>query len=343
MITVVGTGSWGTTLAAVLARSGHTTSLLARSEAEASELRSARENRRFLPGLPLPPGLLITSLADEALSGCRLVMLVVPAQTMRRNLVALRDHLPHDAALLSCTKGLEIETSQRMSEVIQDVLGPSAGGRMAALSGPNLAPEVARGLPTATVVSALDERLATFVQSELHVPHVRVYTNVDLIGVELAGALKNVIALGAGFCDGMGYGDNAKAAFLTRGLAEMARLGVAMGANPLTFAGLAGVGDLVATCASRLSRNRHVGEELGRGRRLVEIQAGMAQVAEGVPTTAAAKRLAAQYGVEMPIVEQMHAVLFAGASPRVAVDELMTRDPKDELTGMVNPPRGGRG
>lgn len=342
MIAVVGTGSWGTTLAAVLARSGHQTALLARSEGEAHELIAVGENRRFLPGLRLPSELLITASAEEALAGCRLVILVVPAQTMRRNLIALRPHLPAEAVLLSCAKGLEIGTSQRMSEVIQDVVGPSASARVAVLSGPNLAPEVARGMPTATVVSAHDDRVATFVQTELRLPHLRVYTNADLIGVELAGALKNVIALGAGICDGLGYGDNAKAAFLTRGLAEIARLGMAMGANPLTFAGLAGIGDLVATCASRLSRNRHVGEELGHGRRLAEIQAGMAQVAEGVPTTAAAKQLAAQYGVEMPIVEQMHAVLFAGASPRVAVGELMTRDRKDELTGMVHPPRGGQ-
>ena len=342
MIAVVGTGSWGTTLAVVLARSGHETALLARSAAEAAELRTAGENRRFLPGVRLPAELLITDSASGALRGRRLILLVVPAQTMRRNLLALRPHLPPDAILLSCTKGLELETSQRMSEVIQDVLGPGASGRVAALSGPNLAPEVARGMPTATVVSARDERVAAFVQSEVRVPHLRIYTNADLIGVELAGALKNVIALGAGICDGLGYGDNAKAAFLTRGLAEIARLGMAMGANPLTFAGLAGIGDLVATCASRLSRNRHVGEELGLGRTLAEIQAGMAQVAEGVPTTAAAKELGQQYGVELPIVEQMHAVLFQGASPRVAVGELMTRDRKDELTGMVARTRGGQ-
>jgi glycerol-3-phosphate dehydrogenase (NAD(P)+) len=342
MIAVIGTGSWGTTLGVVLARSGHRASLLAQSEFEATTLRAAGENRRFLPGLTLPPQLLITASADEALCECRLVILVVPAQTMRRNLIALRPYLPVDAVLVNCAKGLEIGTSQRMSEVIVDVLGTSAGGRVAALSGPNLASEVARGLPTATVVSAREERIATFVQTQLHVPHLRVYTNSDLVGVELAGALKNVIALGAGICDGLGYGDNAKAAFLTRGLAEIARLGMAMGANPLTFAGLAGIGDLVATCASRLSRNRHVGEELGRGRPLAEIQADMAQVAEGVPTTAAAKLLAARYSVEMPIVEHMHAVLFGGASPQVAVSELMTRDRKNELTGMVNPAKGGQ-
>ncbi len=343
MIAVVGTGSWGTTLAIVLARGGLDTVLLARSEEVAQELRMARENRRFLPGVSFPAGLAVTAVPAEALAGRQVVLLVVPAQRMRENVASLRAHLPADAVVVSGAKGLELETCLRMSEVILAELGPTAAGRIAALSGPNLAREVADGLPTATVVAAPDERVAAFVQAKLKVPHVRLYTNGDLIGVELGGALKNIIALGAGICDGLGYGDNGKAAFLTRGLAEIARLGVAMGANPLTFAGLAGIGDLVATCASRLSRNRYVGEELGRGRSLAQIRANMTMVAEGVTTTVAARTLARRYGVEMPITEGLYRVLFEGVSPRDGVSELMMRDLKGELAGMqLRPERRDR-
>ncbi len=334
MITVVGTGSWGTTLAIVLARSGVDTVLLARSEELARELRSAGENRRFLPGVGFPDGLVVTASPAAAFAGRQVVLLVVPAQRMRENVAALRPFIPADAVIVSAAKGLELETCLRMSEVIISELGPAAAGRVAALSGPNLAPEVAAGLPTATVVAAADERVAALVQTKLRIPHVRIYTNSDLVGVELGGALKNIIALGAGICDGLGYGDNAKAAFLTRGLAEIARLGAAMGANLLTFAGLAGIGDLVATCASRLSRNRYVGEELGRGRSLAQIRAGMTMVAEGVTTTVAARSLARRYGVEMPITEGLYRVLFEGRSPRDGVNELMMRDLKGELAGM---------
>jgi len=339
MIAVVGTGAWGTTLAVVLARSGIPSLLLARA-AEAAELRATHENRRFLPGVRLPDNLTVVDSA-AALADCGIVLLVVPAQRMRENVAALRPHLPAATIVVSAAKGLEVGTGKRMSQVIREELGPAHQSRIAALSGPNLALEVAAGLPTATVVAAADERVATVVQGELRLPRLRVYTNADLVGVELCGALKNIIALGAGVCDGLDFGDNAKAAFLTRGLAEITRLGVAMGANPLTFAGLAGVGDLVATCASKLSRNRHVGEQLGRGQSLAQIQERLGHIAEGVPTTAAAWRLARQYDVEMPITEKMYAVLFAGASPREAVSELMMRDPKGELAGIkLNLARG---
>ncbi|MDA8217522.1 MAG: NAD(P)-dependent glycerol-3-phosphate dehydrogenase [Dehalococcoidales bacterium] len=341
MIAVVGTGSWGTTLAAVLARSGIETTLLARTAAVADELSAKRENRRFLPDVALPANLKVTHLPEVALPDQHVVMLVVPAQRMRENVLAIRPFLPSEGVIVSAAKGLEVQSGSRMSEVIREELGSAWGGRIAALSGPNLAREVARGLPTATVVAAADEHVARFVQTELQVPHLRVYTNSDLVGVELAGAMKNIIALGAGICDGLGFGDNAKAAFLTRGLVEIARLGITMGANPLTFSGLAGLGDLVATCASKLSRNRHVGEQLGRGRRWVDIQPEMTQVAEGVPTTAATRAIARANGVEMPITEKMFDVLFEGASPREAVGELMTRDRKGELAGIV--PQGFRG
>ena len=342
MIAVVGTGSWGTTLAITLAGGGVDTTLLARTAEEAVALTSACENVRFLPGIALPPNLKVSGDPSSALAGREIVLLVVPAQRMRENVRLLRGYLPKKALLVSATKGLEVGSCKRMSEVIAEELGSATAERVAALSGPNLAREVAAGLPTATVVAAADEQTAVRVQAGLHMQRVRVYTNVDLVGVELAGALKNIVALGAGICDGLGYGDNAKAAFLTRGLAEIARLGVAMGAHPLTFAGLAGVGDLIATCASRLSRNRSVGEQLGEGKSLAEIQAGMSQVAEGVPTTVAARELAIRYGVEMPIAEKMYQVLFAGGSPRESVVELMTRGQKDELAGML-PPEGVRG
>ncbi|MHB1006265.1 MAG: NAD(P)H-dependent glycerol-3-phosphate dehydrogenase [Chloroflexota bacterium] len=342
MITVVGTGSWGTTLAVALTGEGVDTTLLARSPEEAAALASAGENVRFLPGVAFPSALKVSGNPAAALAERQLILLVVPAQRMRENLRALSGYIPESALLVSAAKGLELGSCKRMSEVIVEELGGSAASRVAALSGPNLACEVAAGLPTATVVAAADEQTAVLAQSALRLPRVRVYTNTDLIGVELAGALKNIIALGAGICDGLGYGDNAKAAFLTRGLAEIARLGVAMGANPLTFAGLAGVGDLVATCASRLSRNRYVGEQLGQGKSLTEIEAGMSQVAEGVTTTAAARALAQRYRVEMPITEKMYEVLFAGGTPREGVVELMMRDQKGELAGMM-PPEGVKG
>lgn len=334
MIAVVGTGSWGTTLAVVLARSGIPVSLLARSEPTAGQLRSERENRRFLPGVRLPEQVAISHRPESALADASIVLLVVPAQRLRENVASLRDYLPPKAVLVSAAKGLEMNSGKRMSEVIREELGPAVNERLAVLSGPNLSAEVVAGLPTATVVAAEDEGVARFVQNELRVPHLRVYTNDDVVGVELAGALKNIIAIGAGASDGLGFGDNAKAAFLTRGLAEIARLGIAMGANPLTFAGLAGMGDLMATCVSKHSRNRRLGEELARGRSLEEALASLGMVAEGVATTAAAWQIANHYQIEMPITETIYRVLFEGHSPRQAVIELMERDRKGELAGI---------
>jgi glycerol-3-phosphate dehydrogenase (NAD(P)+) len=246
----------------------------------------------------------------------------------------VREYLQEGTIVVSAAKGLEIETTLRMTQVLKEELPPQFHSHLAALSGPNLAREIMAGLPAITVVASENDEAARFVQGLIITPRFRVYTHNDVVGVELAGALKNIIAVGAGISDGLGYGDNAKAAFMTRGLVEIARLGVAAGANPLTFAGLAGLGDLVATCASPHSRNHYVGEQLAQGRSLAEIQASMRMVAEGVPTTIAALQLARRYTVEMPITEQMYQVLFEGKDPRQAVTDLMTRDAKGELDGL---------
>jgi glycerol-3-phosphate dehydrogenase (NAD(P)+) len=337
---VLGTGSWGTTLAILQARLGRPVTLLARSADEAAALRAAGQNRRFLPDVPFPPGLEVTHDPAAALAGCTLLLLVVPAQTMRANLAALRPYLPAAAPgllLVSAAKGLELGTLARMSQVLRAELPPAYHPSVAALSGPNIAKEVAAGRPAVAVAAAEDPGVAQQVQLALTGGLFRVYTNTDLIGVELAGALKNIIALGAGIADGLQAGDNAKAAFITRGLAEIARLGVAAGANLFTFAGVAGVGDLIATCASPFSRNRRLGAALVAGQTAEQFHAETGQVAEGVPTTHAARALAARHGIDMPIAEEMYQVLFAGKHPLAALATLMERDPTDELRGMGVP------
>jgi glycerol-3-phosphate dehydrogenase (NAD(P)+) len=333
-VTVVGTGNWGTTLAIILARHGLEVTLWARTEEEARDLITRRANEVFLPGVQFPDNLVVGHSLPVALEACDLLLLVVPAQRMRENVLRVRGYLQERTIVVSAAKGLEIETTLRMTEVLKEELPPRFHSRLAVLSGPNLAREIIAGLPATTVVASENDEAACFVQSLITTPQFRVYTHSDVIGVELAGALKNIIALGAGISDGLGYGDNAKAAFMTRGLAEIARLGVAAGANLLTFAGLAGIGDLVTTCASSHSRNHYVGEQLAQGRSLAEIQASMRMVAEGVPTTIAALQLARRYTIEMPITEQMYQVLFEGKDPRRAVIDLMTRDVKGELDGL---------
>jgi glycerol-3-phosphate dehydrogenase (NAD(P)+) len=333
-LAVVGTGAWGVTLAIHAAAGGTPVALLARTEAEAAHLRAAGVSPR-LPGRPFAPSLAITAHPPEALDGTPVVLLVVPAQTMRANIRALSAFLSPGATLVSASKGLEVGTALRMSQVIAEEAPAIPVQHIAALSGPNLAREIAAGKPSSTVVACPDAAGARRVQAFLMAPQMRVYTHNDVVGVELGGALKNVVALGAGMCDGLEAGDNAKAALMTRGLAEIARLGKAAGAQPLTFAGLAGLGDLIATCVSPLSRNRSVGVQLARGRRLEDVQREMRQVAEGVPTTVAALQLARQHGVEMPITELMHRVLFEGLSPQAAGAALMQRDPKHELAGFV--------
>ena len=332
-IAIIGTTTWGKTLGVVLAHKGLQVRLWARTEREATELKKAGPNSALLPGVTFPPQLSITSLLGEALAEVKAVILVVPSQTMRHNIRLVQSYLNGSMLVVSAAKGLEIGSGKRMSQVIAEEIDPRFWTNICVLSGPNLSREIIHGLPAATVVAAENEAVARVAQKLLTSPNFCVYTNTDVIGVELGGALKNIIALGAGMVDGLGYGDNAKAAFITRGLIEIAALGVALGANPLTFAGLAGVGDVIATCASPLSRNHYVGVELTKGRSLREITDSMASVAEGVSTTIAARNLAQHLGLGMPITEKIYQVLFEGADPRQAMVALMEGEAKHELAG----------
>ncbi len=331
-VAVLGAGSWGTALAVILAANGHQVRLWAREELFAEHLRTARENVRYLPGTALSP--LIAPTSDRMLAADRADMIVfaVPSGALRQVAQEYIAFLPPDALLLSASKGLEDGTGLRMSQVLEESLSKTAG-RVVVLSGPNLAVEMVRGVPTASV-AASENALAAQAVQQLFVhqapPTFRVYTSRDVIGVELGGAIKNVIAIGAGVCDGLGYGDNAKAALMTRGLSEAVRLGRAQGAEEATFLGLSGVGDLIATGASSLSRNYRVGKALGEGRSLFDTLAELGQVAEGVPTTRALCELAARSGVEMPLCSGLHAVLFDGRSASEVIHELMLRPPKPE-------------
>lgn len=329
LFAVAGPTTWGTTLAVLIASRGTDCLLLCRDAAEADRLRSAGAHPRRLPGISFPPGLRPTASLEEVADRAGAILLAVPSETLRANARRLAGAVGPRTIVVSATKGLERGTGRRMTEILAEELGPAA--RLAVLSGPNLAGEIARGLPASTVVAAADPAVAAAVQAALNGPTFRVYTRTDVIGVEFGGALKNIIAIAAGIADGLGAGDNAKAGLITRGLAEMTRLGVAAGADARTFAGLAGLGDLVATCASRLSRNHTTGERLAAGEPLGAITAALGQVVEGVPTTAAACDLARRLGVELPIAEQLHQVLFAGKLPRRAVDDLMTRAPTAEV------------
>jgi len=327
-IGVIGAGAWGTTLAVKLAAAERPVTLWAHTPAANQELATVRENRRYLPGIVFPPNLRVATDAAYLSEPHRLFVVAVPSAHVRATLQHLRERLYPAADLLSVVKGIEEGTHQRMSQVIEQEL---RGRRVAALSGPNLAREIAAGLPAGTVVASTDPELAAELAAVLASDRFRVYTNPDLVGVELCGALKNVVALAAGFADGLRLGDSAKAGIITRGLAEMTRLGVAAGANPMTFAGLAGVGDLIATCMSPLSRNRRAGELMASGLSWADTAAQLNGVAEGVATVRGALELAAQYGVELPIAEQVDAVVHGGRAPMEAVAELMARAPKDEL------------
>ena len=322
---VVGATTWGTTLALVMAGEGRPVTLLARSDEECAGLDEARENTRFLPGVSFPSSLRVSPDAGEAMDDAALAVIAVPSDRLRENARRIAGHLAPGTVVVSAAKGLELPSALRMSEVLAEELPPGLRGGICSLSGPNLAKEITQGKPSSTVVASGSPEAAETAQSALLSSRFRVYTSPDLTGVELAGSLKNIVALGAGICDGLEVGENAKAAFITRALAEIARLGVAAGAEPLTFAGLAGVGDVIATCASRLSRNRYVGEQLGLGRSWPEIRASMDNVAEGVNATEAALNMAAKLDVEMPIAETTYRVLHEGLSPREAATELMER------------------
>ena len=329
IVTAVGATSWGTTLGIILAREGHEVRLLARTEAEAAALEAARENSRFVPGVAFPESMRALSDPVEAHHSADLTIFAVPSQTLRANARSVTHAIHNDTIVVSAVKGLELSTGKRMSEVLAEEV-PSLAYGICALSGPNLAREIIRAMPASTVVGSEDSDAAAEAQAIINSSTFRVYTNDDLIGVELCGALKNIIALGAGMCDGMGFGDNSKATFITRGLAEIARLGVAAGASPATFAGLAGMGDLVATCMSTLSRNHYVGTQLASGKSLDQVRSDMDSVAEGVDTTRAALDLAATLGVEMPIAQATYGILFGGVSVSQAVQNLMGREPRSE-------------
>lgn len=326
-VAVVGAGAWGTALADVLARNGHETILWAHEADVAESITREHVNHRFLPDRPLSPTLRASSSMEETLDGAELVTFVAPSHVLRRVASGAREAMPDDIPLVVATKGIERGSLRIMTDVIAEEL---PGHEVAALSGPSFAAEVASRQPTAVVVAAARHETAMDVQRAFSNDEFRVYTHDDVIGVELGGALKNVMAVATGIGEGLGLGFNSRAALITRGLAEMTRLGVAVGAQASTFAGLAGMGDLVLTCTGSLSRNRSVGMEIGQGRALAEIMAGRETVAEGVTTTESAYELAEREGIEMPIVAAVHRVLFEGHSPRQAIVDLMGRDLRPE-------------
>ena len=332
-IAIIGTTSWGITLAIILARKGLRVNLWARTEREASKLSKQGPNPNQFPEASFPPPLTVTSHLNEALADVKAVILVVPSQTMRQNIQLAASHLSKSMLIISASKGLEVGSGKRMTQVIAEEINPHFHSNICVLSGPNLAREVLRNLPAASVVAAQDKGTAHKAQKLLTTANFRVFTNTDVTGVELGGALKNIVALGAGIADGMGYGDNAKAAFITRGLTEITALGVALGANPLTFSGLTGLGDVITTCASPLSRNHYVGEQLAKGRSLTEIIDSIPDVAEGVTTTLVARKIAQQLGLEMPITEKIYEVLYEDADPSQIASGLLRGNAKHELAG----------
>jgi glycerol-3-phosphate dehydrogenase (NAD(P)+) len=329
-VTVLGAGSWGTAFAKVLGDAGRDVTLWARREEVAGDIRERHANTAYLPGVRLPDRVTATADPARALDGADAVVLAVPSQSLRANLTSWRGLLPPEAILVSLAKGVELGTLKRMSEVIAEIVGIDAG-EVVVVTGPNLAKEIAAGQPCASVLACADHERAVAVQRASATAYFRPYTNTDVVGCELGGACKNVIALSCGMAAGLGLGTNTMATLITRGLAEMARLGSKLGADPLTFAGLAGVGDLVATCSSPLSRNRTFGERLGRGETLEQAQAaGGGQVAEGVMSCSSIRALAQSLGVDMPITDAMYRVCHEGVDPRRAGAELLGRSQKHE-------------
>jgi glycerol-3-phosphate dehydrogenase (NAD(P)+) len=326
---VIGSGAWGTAFAKVLGEAGSPVTIWGRRASVVEEIRDRHSNEGSLPGVKLPESVTATGDLAAAVEGAGLIAIAVPSQTLRGNLADWSGHFGPESTIVSLMKGIELGTTKRMSEVIVET-AHVAPDRVVVISGPNLAPEIAAGQPTATVVACLDEERAKRVQHALALPYFRPYTSDDVVGCELGGAVKNVIALAYGMTVAMGMGDNTRASLITRGLAETARLGAALGADPLTFAGLAGLGDLVASCSSPLARNRTFGEHLGRGDSLEQAQVATRQTAEGVKSCLSIRDLARAHDVEMPIVEQVEKVCHEGADPRVAVKMLMGREMKPE-------------
>lgn len=329
-IGVIGAGSWGTTLADMLAKKGHRVTLWAYEKELVSEMQASRENSLYLPGIKLSENLNFTGSLAEAVKDKALLLFVVPSQVLRPVLLEAVPHIAQNALIVSASKGIEVESLKLVSQVYEESLSGELYRKFAVLSGPSFAREVAQEMPTAVVAAAADPLVAKRVQDIFNCRFFRVYTNSDVIGVELGGAVKNVIAIAAGISDGLGFGCNTRAALITRGLAEMSRLGQALGARAETFAGLAGMGDLVLTCTGDLSRNRSVGMQLGQGRTLSEILAEMRMVAEGVKTTESTCLLAWKLGIEMPIAFKVNEILYNDRPARDAVIELMSRDLKAE-------------
>lgn len=326
-IAILGDGGWGTALALVLHRNGHAVRVWGPFADYIEQVRARGENTKFLPGIPLPPEIEWTADRETAVADVDGVILAVPSQFYAAVSESFETLIPSSRLLLSVTKGLDKDTHRRMTETAERIL---SCGHIAALSGPSHAEEVARGVPTAVVAACTDHGRAEYWQTLFNHEVFRVYTSDDVVGVELGGAVKNVIAIAAGVSDGIGFGDNTKAALVTRGLAEITRLGIALGAHSETFSGMSGMGDLIVTCTSRLSRNRGVGERLGRGEKIGDILKSMEQVAEGVWTCANARALAADVNVEVPITEEVYAVVHEGKSPQRAVETLLARDPRPE-------------
>ncbi len=332
-VTIVGTTSWGMTLGIIIAAKGSKVSLLARTAKEANDLQNTGLRSSNYPINEISLNLSVTEDPSEALSDAKAVIMAVPSQAMRANTQIIKPYITSSMLIASAAKGLETGTKKRMSQVIADEINPHFRHNICVLSGPNLAREILMGLPAATVAASEDKEVSRGIQRLLTTSKLCVYTHNDVIGVELGGALKNIIALGAGIADGLGYGDNAKATFMTRGLTEITALGTAMGAHPLTFSGLAGLGDVIATCASTLSRNHYLGVELTMNRNVEDIMASMDGVAEGVTTTRVAWEIAHDMGLEMPITEKIYRVLYEGLSPIEAANELMGAAVQHELTG----------
>lgn len=328
-ISVIGAGSWGNTLANSLAKKGFDVTMWVFEADQLAEMEKTRRNERFLPGISLPESLKLTGDLQAAVQTADVLVMAVPSHAMRIVCEKISDNVRDNQIIVNVAKGIENDTLKRMSEVIGVVL-PVSEKQIATLYGPSHAEEVAREIATAVVAASTSLETARIVRDLFATEYFRVYSSTDIIGVEIGGSVKNVVAIAAGICDGAGFGDNTKAALLTRSLAEIQRLGVVLGARPETFAGLSGIGDLIVTCMSKHSRNRHVGEQIGRGRTLKEILGEMVMVAEGVKTTRSVHQLAKKLGLEMPISEQVYAVLFHNKNPHEAVAELMTREAKDE-------------
>lgn len=327
-IAVLGDGGWGTTLAILLSKKGYRLTLWGAFEDYVSQLDKKRINSKFLPGIKIPKEIKITHDLNYAVTKNKLIIFAIPSQHIREILTKVSGlDYPKDGIFLSVTKGIEISSLKRMSEVIHEELGNI---KLAVLSGPTIAHEVALGIPTTAVVASADTKLRKYLQNVFMTERFRIYTNEDVIGVELGGSLKNVVAIACGVSDGLGFGTNTKAALLSRGLAEISRLGHAMGSKVSTFSGISGLGDLVTTCVSPYSRNRFVGVEIGKGKTLTQVQTHMQMVAEGVPTAKSAYLLSLKYKVDMPITKEVHSVLYRNKSPLEAVKDLMTREKKEE-------------